>query len=191
MFSNRIYKFNPNRKTIILATTRFDDASVEKLIQTVVKTLKKLNLIDNLIIKIHPADSGYLHKSIIDKLDVNPFIIRDDNLLKLMKSCDVLITCYSSIALEAMIIGTPVIEARFVNLGFTFIEPYAFFSKEFVKVAESQESLMRIIKELMTNEETLLEYSKELQEKSKLFSFYDENDPPTDKIIKLILKTIK
>lgn len=190
MFSNRIFKFTPGKKSIMLATTRFDDASIEKLIQTVVLSLKELNLIDNLIIKIHPADSGNLHKRIINKLDVKPFIIRDDSLLDLMKSCSLLITCYSSIALEAMMIGTPVIEVKFVNLAFTFIDPYIFTQKDFIKNAENLDSLTLIIKDLFKNEESLKNYSKQMRENSKLFSFYDEKEPPTERIIKLILKEI-
>jgi CDP-glycerol glycerophosphotransferase (TagB/SpsB family) len=190
MFSNRIYQFNSKSKTILLATSPYDDASKEKLIKTVINSLKKINLLDNLIIKLHPAESGLIQKHIVKNLKVNPIIIRDYNLLELIKSCDIVISSISSLILETMIIGTPIILADFINLGFMYIQTYAFTDEKFIKVAVTEDSLTKTIKELIENEDKFLEYSKKIKESSKLFSFYDENDPPIKKIINLILKNI-
>jgi len=191
MFSDKVYKFNTNKKTIILATSPFDRASIEKLIKVVVNTLRDLNLIENLIIKIHPRDTGLLHKEITSRLNVNPVIVRDYNILELTNSCDILISCQSSVILETMIIGKPIILAEFVNLGFMYIEPYAFTSKDFVKVAENEETLKIFLMKLIENQAEFLNYSEDLKEKSKIFSFYDKKEPPTQKIINLILNIVK
>ena len=191
MFSDRVYNFKKHKKTIILATSPFDKASLEQLIKVVINTLGDLNLIGNLIIKLHPSENGIFHKQLIDKLNVNPLIIRDYNILELINSCDILISCQSSIILEAMIIGKPIILAEFVNLGFMYIEPYAFTTKNILKVAEDQTNLKEILTNLIENNIEFSNYSKWLKEKSKGFSFYDVDDPPINKIVNLILKNIQ
>ncbi|MFX0175372.1 MAG: hypothetical protein ACFE85_03970 [Candidatus Hodarchaeota archaeon] len=190
IFSNRVYKFEPGKNTILLATNVFDKASKEKLLITVLNSLKELNLIDNLIIKLHPDEDGKDYKNILNRLNVNPLIVRDYDVLRLIKSSNILISCISSIILEAMIIGTPIILAEFVNLDFLYIIPYGFTNKEFIKVSENHKSLTETIKNLLYNQEIYLQYAKQIQEKSSLFSYYNKNEPPTEKIINLIRKKI-
>ena len=190
MFSNRIYKFNPNRFTILVATNIFDKVSNEKFITTIVNSLKELNLLDNLIIKLHPSETGIEYKEILKSLNVNPIIVRDYNVIELIKSSNLLISCVSSIILEAMIMGTPVILSDFANLDFMYTSPYGFTNKLFVRGAETSQSLIEHIRELTQNEEKWSEYSKKLRESSKLFSFYDKNEPPIKKIVNLILKNL-
>lgn len=190
MFDKQVYEFNDNEVNILLATSPFDEASKKKLIIHVVDALKELKLIDNLIIKLHPSESGLFHKNVVKNLEDNPIIIRDYNVLELIKSSDILISCMSSIILEAMIVGVPVILAEFVNLGFTFIQPYAFTNKQFLRVAVTPQSLIEHIKELTHDKGKFNEYSNNLRESSKLFSFYDKANPTTEKIMNLILKII-
>jgi len=190
MFSNRIYKFNIDEFNILLATNTYDLASNKELLTTTVNSLKKLNLIENLIVKLHPSETGLNYKPIFKSLKVNPIMVRDYNILELIKSSDLLISCISSITLETMIIGTPVIQADFVNLDFMFIQPYAFTNDRFIRVANTSKSLTEHIKELSQSKENFIEYSNKLKESSKLFSSYVENEPPTKKIINLILKII-
>lgn len=190
IFSNRVYKFNTHQMTIILATTPYDRASIEKLIKIVVESLKQLNLIENLIIKLHPREDGTFHKEILRELGVNPIIVRDYNVLELINSSDILISARSGIILEAMIIGKPVILAEFLNFGFLYIQPYAFNSKKFIKVAENQKSLIEMLDNFNNDKELLSNYSKEIKRNSKLFSYYDKNDPPIKKVVSLIQKAI-
>ena len=77
MFNQRTYKFEPERFTILLTTNTIDDISNEKLINTVINSLKELNLIDNLIIKLHPGENGILHRKVLNKLNSFPIIIQD------------------------------------------------------------------------------------------------------------------
>lgn len=142
MFSNRIYKFNPNKFTILLATNLFDKVSNEKFITTIVNSLKELNLLDNLIIKLHPEENGIEYKAILKNLNINPIIVRDYNVLELINSSSLLISCISSIILEAMIIGTPVILTEFINLDFIYARPYGFTNEHFVRVAKTSQSLI-------------------------------------------------
>ncbi|GAH08937.1 unnamed protein product, partial [marine sediment metagenome] len=58
MFTNRRYKFDPKKSTILLTTNPISNKSNEKILKTVIKCLKELNLVDNLIIKLHPAENG-------------------------------------------------------------------------------------------------------------------------------------
>lgn len=191
IFSNRVYKFNTHKMTILLATTPYDSASIEKLIKSVVESLKQLNLIENLVIKLHPREDGMFHKKILKELGVNPIIVRDYSVLELINSSDILISARSGIILEAMIIGTPVILAEFLKFGFLYIQPYAFNSKKFIKVAENQKSLIEILERFKNDKELLLNYSREIKRNSKLFSYYNENNPPTKNVVNLIQKAMK
>lgn len=191
MFDKRVYEFNDKKITIILATSPYDNASKRRLIETVADALKQLKLIDDLIIKLHPSESGLFHRKIIKNLDIKPIIVRDYNILELLKSSNILISCVSSIILEAMIIGTPIIQANFLNLGFTYIQPYGFTNEQYLRVANTSKALIEHIKELTQDKESYIEYSNKLRESSERFSFFDKNYPPTKKIVDLILKIIK
>ncbi|MFX1385283.1 MAG: hypothetical protein ACFFBP_22945, partial [Promethearchaeota archaeon] len=79
MFDKRKYKFEPNKFTILLTTNPVENVTNEKIITCVVNSLKKLNLIDNLILKIHPKEDGIFHRKVFQKLNVNPIIVRDYN----------------------------------------------------------------------------------------------------------------
>lgn len=144
-----------------------------------------------MIIKLHPKETGVLQRRILQKLNVNPIIVRDINILTLIKSCDLLLTSFSTTILEAMIIGTPVIILDFINKEFPFSGKYLFSEEKYVKTTKHQESLTKIIKQLTTNPDLLKKYSEELKINADKFSFYDGNDPPTEKIINLISKSIQ
>lgn len=189
MFNGRKQKLNP-KKTILLTTSPYDPTSIEKIITSVVASLKELNLLDNLIIKIHPAEDGNLHKQILNKLNADVIIIKEYDFSNLIKSSCLLISAVSTTTLEAMIAGTPVILLDFINLGFKFIHINPFNQEKFVKVAKTENQLTALIDQLINNQQIQLEYSKQLKTHSELFSYYDEKEPPTDKIVDLILKII-
>jgi len=185
MFTNRKYVFNQNEVTILLTTSPIDDKANEKIISAVVSCLKELNLEENLVIKLHPSEDGILHRRILQKLNSNSIIVRDVNILELIKSCNLLFSGISTTILEAMIIGTPIILLDFINRDFDLTGRYLFTQEEFVKVAKNEESLIKIVTDLLRNTE-IIKYSENLKHNSRQFSIYDDKEPPTKKIMKLI-----
>jgi UDP-N-acetylglucosamine:LPS N-acetylglucosamine transferase len=189
MFNNRKFKID-SKSTILLTTSPYDPTSIEKIITSVVSSLKELNLVDNLIIKLHPAEDGIHHKNILKKMNVNVIIVKNYALVELIKSSSLLISAVSTTILEAMIIGTPAILLEFINLGFKYIHINPFNQEKFVKAAKTQNELTFLIDQLIKNPPLRIEYSSELKRNSELFSFYDEKLPPTEKIVNLIFMII-
>jgi len=191
MFDGKLYNFRKNSITILLTTNPIDDKSNEKIINSVIKSLAELNLINNLIIKLHPSESGNLHKKIIQKLNVNPVIVKDYNILELIKSSDLLISQKSTTLLEAMIIGTPMILLNFINKKFEESSKYEFLDEKIINTVKNQDSLTQEIKKIMENRNIKEVLSQKYIEYSKKFSFYDTGEPPTEKIVNFILKLVK
>lgn len=190
IFDTRKYEFNVKKFTIILATNPIDNKSNEKIITSVVNSLKDLNMIDNLIIKLHPRENGLLHKKILNKLGVIPIIIKDYDILDLIKSCDLLLSGVSNTILEAMIIGTPVILLDFINVNFIYTSRYIFSEDKSIIRVKNQEELTAVLQKFILNKDFYSSYSESLKNLSKGYSFYDEKENPTKKIINLFLKEI-
>ena len=191
MFGGKSYNFQKKDITILLTTNPIDDKSNEKIINSVIKSLMELNLVNNLIIKLHPSESGNLHKKITQKLNVNPVIVKDYNILELIKSSDLLISQKSTTLLEAMIIGTPMILLDFINKGFEESSKYEFLNEKFINTVKNQDSLTQEIKKIIEYKNKKEILSEKYIKYSKYFSFYDTGEPPTEKIVNFILKITK
>jgi len=187
MFDNRIYKFSPDKLTILLTTSPYDDKSNEIVIEMVINALKELNLISNLIIKLHPREDGVLHRQIMQKHKVEPLIVRDYEIFELINSSDIFVSMSSTTILEAMIIGIPIIVLDFINLDFKFTGEYLFIDEKSLIIAKDYESLVQNLNKLVKNKQDLYQYSSDYKKISQKYSFYDRNNPPTKKIVKIIL----
>jgi hypothetical protein len=191
MFSGREYDINTKEHTILLTTNPIDDTSNELIIKNVVNSLIALNLIDHLIIKLHPSESGRIHQKVLRELNVNPIIVRDYNILDLINSCDLLISQKSTTLLEAMLIGTPMILLDFINKDFTESSRYEFLNENFVKTVKNQKQLTEEIKTLIINSDAISTYCLKLKDYVKGFSFYESENPPTQKIADFVLDLLK
>jgi len=191
IFDRKKYEFSKNKTTILLTTNPIDDKSNEKIITSVVNSLKELNLIENLIIKLHPNENGNLCRKIIQKLNVTPIIIKNYKILEVINSCDLLISQKSTTLLEAMMIGTPMIVLDYVNKDFTESSRYEFLNAKFIPNIKNQELLTHEIKKVTEKKNTNEEIRNRYKEYAKKFLFYDNGELPTEKIVNLILKLIK
>ncbi|MGB5912521.1 MAG: UDP-N-acetylglucosamine 2-epimerase, partial [Promethearchaeia archaeon] len=190
IFDARKYEFNANKFTILLTTSPIDNKSNEKIITSVVSSLKELNLIDNLIIKLHPRENGIIHKKVLDKLEVNPIIVKDYDILELIASSNLLLSGISNTVLEAMIIGTPVVLLDFINVNFIFTSRYVFTEDKSLISVKDQNELTDILQKLIKNKDFYTKYSEDLKNLSEGYSFYDKTQNPTEKIINLFFKEI-
>lgn len=191
MFDGKSFNYRKNNITILLTTNPIDDKSNEKIISSVIKSLIELNLVDNLIIKLHPSESGNLHKKITQNLNINPVIVKDYNILELIKSSDLLISQKSTTLLEAMIIGTPMILIDFINKSFKETSKYEFLDEKFIITVKNQKLLTQEIKNVVFDKKLTNKYSTKLKEYAVKFSFYDSEEPPTQKIGNFILSLVK
>ncbi len=192
MISGHVYQFEPKKFTILLTTSLHnqDFKSNEIFISTVIQSLKELNLLNNLILKLHPMQDATVIKKILKKLNTSSIIIRDYNIFEIIKTCDLILSRNSTTVLESMIIGKPVIMLDLINLDFEYTFKYQFEEiKSLIKIKD-QKSLTKQLKEFLINPNLLTKYSKILKEEIKDYSFYDEKSNPTEKTVDLFSKVI-
>ena len=157
----------------------------------VLLSLKELNLLDNLVIKIHPNENGRRHKWVMDELKIEgPVIVKDYDILELIKSSNLFLSRSSFSVLEAMIIGTPVIVLDYINVDFYFSGSYKFLEEKDLITARNQKSLSEAIKKLINNNDVYNQYSQKIKQLAKGYSYYDGNKTPTEKIVSIIKKII-
>jgi len=192
MFTNRIYEFNKNKFTILLASNPIGEDSIRKILLIVINSLKKLNLLENLIIKLHPREVGKFYNKFLRKeLKVNPIIVKDYNILRLIKSSDLLLTEISNTVLESMIIGKPLILLNLINSDFHLNGRYLFTNSNYVETARSKNMLTKKLKNLKNNKDYYHEYSKRLKNLVPKFSYENNKKIPSELINNLFLKIIQ
>jgi len=89
-----------------------------------------------------------------------------------------------------MIIGTPVILLDFINVNFIYTSRYIFTEDKSIIRVNNQEELTTVLQKFILNKAFYSSYSESLKNLSKGYSFYDEKENPTKKIINLFLKEI-
>jgi len=193
LYNNRVYKFDPNKFKILYITNRVDTESSRAYDKGVLLSLNNLNLMENLVIKIHPYGGGIRNKWIREELKIEaPIIIRDYDLLELIKSSDLVLSqgTVSITVLESMISGTPVVVLDFVNLDFYFSGYYKFYEEKDLIVINNHKFLHQTLKKLIYDEKFYDEYSNKLKELAKKYSFYDDKNTATENLIKFINKIL-
>jgi hypothetical protein len=120
----------PEDKGIIVLATQpmvesylWTEKEREKFIEATASAMK--NFTDKkLVIKLHPDESVDIYKQILGNIgDDKTIICRDTNTYELLNACDLLITFYSTVALEAMLFKKPVITMNLFSK--TDIFPFA------------------------------------------------------------------
>ncbi len=191
IFSNRVYKFEPSKFTILYATSRVSTKSSEEFDKKVLLGLKELNLLKNLIIKIHPAEFGARHKRVLEDLNINePVIIKDYSILKLINSSNLLLSRRSTTVLDSFITGTPVIVLDFINLRFFESGYYKFMEEKDIKTVRTQKAFTDSVKKLISDKEYSNKYAARLREIAKKYSHKNETGSALENIVGLILKII-
>ncbi|MHA1757432.1 MAG: hypothetical protein ACTSVV_11720, partial [Promethearchaeota archaeon] len=190
-YNGHIYNFDPNKFTILLTTNPVDPDIDFLRIQCILKILNELGLLKNLIIKLHPKDNEKYYIKIIKEYKIKPIIVKNYNILQLIKSCDLLISLISTTILESMIIGTPIIVLDYFNFDFNFIHNYLFMNDSCLFKLKNPQELKEHILILTKNKSYRDKYSLTLKNCSKKYSFFDPKQPPTQMIINLIINIIQ
>lgn len=97
-----------DKKIVVLATQPVNECENRALLCCVYNTIKEFPDIQ-LIVKPHPVELTDLHENLAKITSINNCIICHDNIHELLNVCDALITIHSTVALEAMLFGKPVI----------------------------------------------------------------------------------
>ena len=193
-YTNRVYRFEPNKFTILYLTNKVDIRASNEYDKKVLLSLKELNLLDNLIIKVHPLERTTRHKRVLEELKIKePIIVHNLDILGLIKSSNLVLSqgTFSVTTLETMIVGTPVITLDLVNNDLFFSGTYKYFKEKDLIIVKDQNSLTESIKKLVFDKEFYNQYSKKLKQLAKGYSYYNGKKTATDNIVSLIEKIIK
>ena len=89
------------------SSTVYDDTT-ENLIRDVIKAVKSLGGLD-LIIKLHPNEDARIFSKLIDEKDRAITMLKNADSLKLLEETDLAVTIDSTVGLEAVIMGKPLV----------------------------------------------------------------------------------
>ncbi len=105
-----LYGFNKSKKLILLSSVPFyKDSDQIDFLKTVYKSVKEFDV--NFMIKIHPNEKNIkIHKVLARKIKLKNFrIVKDVDFNELLYCCDLVITAYSTSAIDAQAFGKPTI----------------------------------------------------------------------------------
>lgn len=111
-----------NKKIIVLTTQPVSHEENASLLSVVTAAMKEFPEAE-LVIKLHPDEKLRWYQRVMKSFSFNAVIVKDIDIFELLNSCDVMITLYSTTALEAMILDKPVITINLMNIP--DVMPYA------------------------------------------------------------------
>jgi len=179
-------KISPDKKIIVFASQPHPEHVNEFLFRSLFKAVKEIPN-TQLVIKLHPNEyDKSLHERIAREVNIDVVITKDVNLFELLNACDILMTISSTVALEAMILGKPVI---IVDLKTKPDETSFVKSDAAIGVHESEDIKPAIVKVL--NDKKI---RKKLESNMKGFVYdhaYKIDGSASKRIVKLINRMIK
>jgi len=154
-----------HEKMLVLAssTQGFPKKENENFMKSLFGAVKKIGGL-KLVIKLHPNEyDSSLHKKLAREAGIEFVITKDANTSELLYACDALITISSTVALEAMILGKPVVIANLT--GKPDQVPYV--EKQAAAGVYKDSDMLPTIKKILFDEKTI----KKLEEPRKKFVF--------------------
>jgi glycosyltransferase involved in cell wall biosynthesis len=100
---------DPDKKTILFTTENIPFGETKEMLTGVISAVLKMNDVQ-LVIKVHPREDVEPYQEIAEKYrDPRIHVVKDTDLYALISSCGLLITKFSTTALEAMMVDKPVV----------------------------------------------------------------------------------
>jgi UDP-N-acetylglucosamine 2-epimerase len=100
---------DPGKRIILFTTDNIPFSETERMLTGVINAILKMHGFE-LVVKVHPAEGIEGYRAMAEKYhDSRIHVVKDTDLHALISSCELLITKYSTTALEAMMAGKPVV----------------------------------------------------------------------------------
>ena len=190
IFSGKEYTLDQNKIKILLTTSPISIESNNFFFKSVVNALRRLTNIQ-FILKLHPREVGLNYKKLLEEMGYDDLIIvKDVDLYKLLNSCDFLLTKDSSIILEAIAIGIPIICLDLMNRRIYYEANFLYSDEKYIFKAYNEEDIYNSLKLFITNPKKLEEYQNKIKKNLKLFLFNKEGYSPTKRITSDVIKLI-
>jgi hypothetical protein len=141
-----------------------------------------------LVVKPHPGDDVNELKSLIGKSSQAVLLDRTVDIIPLVKSCDVVVTFFSTVALQALYVGRPVVNVDFPGSG-----GHCFYKKSGATwVARSLDEIESNIRILTSKNRDEAMVSRESARKKFLFeTAYLADGKATERVVEMALNMIR
>lgn len=181
-FSNKKIVLSKKARKILITTNPITDESNKVILIKVINVLKKFENIQ-LIIKLHPRESGIIQSKILRDLKYNAIVVKNVNIFEIIKTADILITHQSATILDSMVIGTPIICLDFINKRVCNSGKHVYNDEKFIEIVYNEKELYHKLSVFLNHPEKLSKYKQKLKENICLFLYTEENYSPTKKIV--------
>ncbi len=181
-FTGKIHPISSNKRKVLLATNIFTNESNWITLNTVLNVIKKFKDIE-FIIKLHPQQDGKFIRKILRQLDFEAIIVKNIDIFEILKTVDIFLTEESSVILDSMVVGTPIICLDFTNQSIYFSAKHVYNDEKYIIKVKNEQQLFQRLKELLDSQEKIEDYKNSLKANLKLILYHEKNYSPTQQII--------
>ncbi len=150
---------SPNKKIIVFGTQPDFFETAIAPIHTLISFANQQSNIQ-LIIKVHPREDLSQYEFFKKEAKIPVRIIKDQNILSILKICDVFISQHSTTILDALVVGKPVGVVNFTKRQSSL----RFLKSEGILELNTPEQLVKVTHQILEDPEFLFKYEKFLQE---------------------------
>ncbi len=112
----RRLKLDPARKIVVYCTENLPLRDTERVARAVCRAMKSFSDVQ-FIIKVHPSElSTSIYNKVAGEIGVRVLVTKEENIYEVLFTCDLMVTGFSTTALDAMILDKPVISINFTGL---------------------------------------------------------------------------
>ena len=188
-FTSKKHLIIKEKFKILLTTTTFKEEFNAIILRSILSVLKKMENIQ-LIIKLHTKQYGKLKIKILREMKCNAVIVKEVDILEIIKTADILLTEESSVILDSMVVGTPIICIDFINKGVAYSAKHVYNNEKFIIIVHDEQNLFQKLNELINSPSKVKEYKNSLKNSLKKILYHKENYSPAQQIVADIKKII-
>ena len=181
-FTNKIQKVSPERRKIVLATNIFMNESNRIVVTKVVNAVKNLKDIQ-FIVKLHPSQSGKFIRKVLKDLNYDTIIVKNVDINEIIKTADIFLTQESSVILNSMVVGTPLICLEFLNKRVYFSTKHVYNDDKYIIRVHDEDQLYYHLNELLSSQKKLDDYKNSIKKNLKDILFHERNYSPSNQIM--------
>jgi hypothetical protein len=172
---------NPEKKIAVFTTQPLSPWESEAMVYAICKAVKEFSGLQ-FVVKVHPSELDLsIYQRVTGDIGVDALITRDANIYEVLYVSDIVITGFSTTALDAMILDKPVITVNLTGLE----DPLPFAESGAAVGVYEEKDLIPAIKRGLY-EEDAGEKLREAREKFVHEHSYKKDGKSTERVVKLI-----
>ena len=176
---------DPRKEILVYCTENLPQRETRNIVLVICNAIKSFPDLQ-LIIKVHPSElSLSVYEEVSKNVGVKALVIRDANVYEILFVCDIMITGFSTTALDAMILDKPVVTVNFTGLE----DPIPFAESGAAIGVYHEEDLRRAVEDGLFNE-SLKEKLRRDREKFVYEQAYLKDGKATERVVNLIEQMI-